>query len=490
MATREASPSSPSGSFDALPRRRPRPAESSLKADPRSEGVLLLASSPAEGKTAAQWLSRRGLSVDVASRLREAELSGYGLVIVDVELLSAEWSRQLARLKRVAPETEFILTARAGEGSVEAAVSAMREGAYDYLVKPLDPNRLPVLAHKALEKRRLSEENRSLRQRLSLKDEYGHVIGKSRLITDVYEIVDQVAGTSATALLTGESGTGKELVAKAIHQRSSRRDHPFVSINCGALPEGLLESELFGFERGAFTGASDPKPGRFELADGGTLFLDEVAEMSPKTQVEFLRVLQEREFRRLGGDELIQVDVRIIAATNKDLPKEVEAGRFRQDLYYRLAVVPIHLPSLRERREDIPLLTDTFLQEFARASEKAEKRISRDAMEILCHYDWPGNIRELRNVIERLTVTVPPGTIRSEHIPREMVDGDGAARQIFIRLGTPLRKVEEIVIRRTLEELTDHRQRAASILGISPRALHYKIARYGVPRKRSLGPPS
>ena len=214
-------------------------------------------------------------------------------------------------------------------------------------------------------------------------------------------------------------------------------------------------------------------------------FLDEVGEMSAKTQVEFLRVLQEREFRRLGGSKLIRVDVRIIAATNKDLLEEVQAGRFRQDLYYRLAVVPIRLPSLRERREDIPLLVDAFLKEFAGSSGKAPKRLSREAMEALSHYHWPGNIRELRNVIERLTVTVHASTIRAEHLPEELSDGQSSTRQIFIRLGTPLRKVEEIVIRRTLEELTDHRQKAASILGISPRALHYKLARYGVPRKRS-----
>jgi DNA-binding NtrC family response regulator len=451
-----------------------------------SERVLVLDSVAGERQTIAGWLSSRGLEVDVADRLAGPELARYGLVVLDVDLLQSDWSAQLSELKRSAPETEVILTTQAGEGSVEAAVSAIREGAYDYLVKPLDPNRLPVLAHKALERRRLSEENRSLRQRLSMKDEYGNVVGKSRSITEVYEVAGQVAGTAATALLTGESGTGKELVAKAIHKRSARRDRPFVSINCGALPEGLLESELFGFERGAFTGAFDSKPGKFELADGGTLFLDEVGEMSAKTQVEFLRVLQEREFRRVGGNKLIRVDVRIIAATNKDLLEEVHAGRFRQDLYYRLAVVPIHLPSLRERREDIPLLVDTFLREFAVAAGNAPKRVSRDAMQALSHYHWPGNIRELRNVIERLTVTVHASTIRREHLPDELTDdGKSSPRQIFIRLGTPLRKVEEIVIRRTLEELTDHRQKAASILGISPRALHYKIARYGVPKKRS-----
>ena len=382
----------------------------------RSERVLVLDAVPSERREISTWLADRGLTAAGAGRLQEEDLPGYGLAILSIELLEADWASQLFRLKKVAPETEIILT-QSGEGSVTTAVLAMRQGAYDYLVKPLDPTRLPVLAQKALERRRLSEENRSLRERLSLKDEYAKIVGKSRRITEVYEVAEQVANTSATTLLTGESGTGKELVAKAIHQRSGRRARPFVSINCGALPEGLLESELFGFERGAFTGAFDSKEGKIEMADSGTLFLDEVGEMSRKTQVEFLRVLQEREFRRLGGEKLIRVDVRIIAATNKDLLTEVDEGRFRQDLYYRLAVVPIHLPSLRERREDIPLLVGGFLNEFALANRKAVKRISRDAVELLVHYDWPGNIRELRNVIERLTVTIEGSTIRPQHLP-------------------------------------------------------------------------
>lgn len=451
------------------------------------ESVLVVDSSTAERRLIASWLSARGLEVSTASRLGSTPLRRYGLAVVGIELLESHWASELARLKREAPQTEILLTTPAGEGSVETAVQAIRAGAYDYLVKPLDPNRLPLLAMKALERRRLSEENRSLRERLSLKDEYGSVIGKSRAITEIYDIVDQVAGTSATILLTGESGTGKELVAKAIHARSPRRDRPFLSINCGALPEGLLESELFGFERGAFTGAVEGKPGKIELADSGTLFLDEVGEMSPKTQVDFLRVLQELEFRRLGGEKLVRVDVRIIAATNKDLKAEVNEGRFRQDLYYRLAVVPIHMPSLRERKEDIPLLVDGFLEEFARANRRAPKRVTARAMVQLVQYPWPGNIRELRNVIERITVTVNVATVRPEHLPVEIATGAmNATDGIMIRLGTPLDKVEEIVIRRTLEELTSHRQKAARILGISPRALHYKIARYGVSRKRSV----
>ncbi len=447
--------------------------------------VLVLDSDADQRQAIAGKLAARGLSVEAPERHEKAterlSKNVYGLVIVSLDRLGSEGTARLSELKHQAPETEIIVTASGG--SIDSAVNAVREGAYDYLLEPLDLERLPVLAERALEKRRMTQENRALRQRLSLKDEYGNVVGKSERITEIYEVVAQVAPTSATVLLTGESGTGKELVAKAIHRRSDRRDRSFVTINCGALPEGLLESELFGFERGAFAGAVESKPGKIELADRGTLLLDEVGEMSPKTQVEFLRVLQEREFRRLGGEKLIRVDVRIIAATNKDLSEEVKQNRFRQDLYYQLAVVPIHMPPLSARHEDIPLLVDTFLKEFAQMNRKRSKKISREAQEILMHYDWPGNIRELRNVIERMTVTVDSATIRPEHLPAEVVTSDGATRQIYIPLGTPLKKVEEIVIRKTMEELTDHRQKAAKILGMSPRALHYKIARYGMARK-------
>ncbi|MFQ5790223.1 MAG: sigma-54-dependent transcriptional regulator [Acidobacteriota bacterium] len=455
----------------------------------RGERILVLDPDASQRRAIAGALTSRGLAVVAPEHCGKAaeRLSGtsrtYGLLIVELNTLGDNWTAKLARLKQQVPETEVIVTAH--RGSIEAAVQAMREGAYDFLHKPLDLERLPVLVERALEKRRLAEENRSLRERLSIKDEYGNVVGKSARISEVYDVVGQVAATNATVLLTGESGTGKERVARALHKRSDRRERLFVSINCGALPEGLLESELFGFERGAFTGAVEGKAGKIELAHEGTLFLDEVGEMSPKTQVEFLRVLQEKEFRRLGGEEVIRVNVRIIAATNKDLLEEVNAGRFRQDLYYRLAVVPIHMPPLRERREDIPLLVDAFLKEFAQTNAKRVKKLTREAMELLMHYRWPGNIRELRNVIERMTVIVDAATICPEHLPPEVASSNGATRQIFIPLGTPLRKVEELVIRRTLEEVTDHRQKAAQILGISPRALHYKIARYGVARKRS-----
>jgi transcriptional regulator with PAS, ATPase and Fis domain len=296
----------------------------------------------------------------------------------------------------------------------------------------------------------------------------------------VYEVVDQVAGTDATVLLQGESGTGKELIARAIHHRSGRRDQPFVAINCGALPETLLESELFGYEKGAFTGAMAAKQGRIELAHGGTLFLDEVGEMSPKTQVDFIRVLQEKEFRRLGGTKLIRVDIRVIAASNRDLEARVRAGQFREDLYYRLNVVPIFLPPLRERREDIPLLAETFLDEFSQVHRRPQKRISREALRLLVSYDWPGNVRELRNVMERLIVTVQDDPIHPAHLPAGVQFKDTTSKAVTLPLGRPLREVELEVIRRTLQEITSHREKAAALLGISPRALHYKLKRYGL----------
>ena len=320
--------------------------------------VLVLDPDEAQRQAIAGRLTARGLSVEAPERHEKATerlaKNAYGLVIASLDRLGGAWAAKLTDLKQQAPETEVIVTA--SRGSIESAVDAIREGADDYLLEPLDLERLPVLVERALEKRRLAKENRALRQRLSLKDEYGNMVGKSERVTEVYEVVAQVAPTSATVLLTGESGTGKELVAKAIHKRSDRRDRSFITINCGALPEGLLESELFGFERGAFAGAVESKPGKIELADRGTLLLDEVGEMSSKTQVDFLRVLQDGEFRRLGGEKPIRVDVRIIAASNKDLLDEVKESRFRQDLYYRLGVITLELPPLRERGDDAALI--------------------------------------------------------------------------------------------------------------------------------------
>jgi len=402
----------------------------------------------------------------------------FNVVITDLKMQPRNGIEVLEDIRRRNPESEVvIMTAYA---TVETAVEAIKKGAYDYVTKPVDPERLKRVIEQILERQSLREENVALRRRLSLKDQYGRLIGASAPMRQIFRTIDGIATTPATVLISGESGTGKELVAKAIHERSPRGNRPFISINCGAIPETLLESELFGSDRGAFTGADRDRPGRIEMASGGTLFLDEVGEMSARTQVDFLRVLQERELRRLGGSRLINVDVRVIAATNKDLQDEIRQGRFREDLYYRLHVVPIHLPPLRERTSDIPLLVHAFSEEFCKAYEKTVKEYTAQSMDLLMKHPWPGNVRELRNVIERITLLVREDSIQPRHV--QSIIGGMQERQdeVTIRLGTPLRVAEETLIRQTLERVTSHRERAAKLLGISPRALHYKLRRYGI----------
>ncbi len=402
----------------------------------------------------------------------------FNVVITDLKMQPRNGIEVLEDIRRRNPESEVvIMTAYA---TVETAVEAIKKGAYDYVTKPVDPERLKRVIEQILERQSLREENVALRRRLSLKDQYGRLIGASAQMRQIFRTIDGIATTPATVLISGESCTGKELVAKAIHERSPRGNRPFISINCGAIPETLLESELFGSDRGAFTGADRDRPGRIEMASGGTLFLDEVGEMSARTQVDFLMVLQERELRRLGGSRLINVDVRVIAATNKDLQDEIRQGRFREDLYYRLHVVPIHLPPLRERTSDIPLLVHAFSEEFCKAYEKTVKEYTAQSMDLLMKHPWPGNVRELRNVIERITLLVREDTIQPRHV--QSIIGGMQERQdeVTIRLGTPLRVAEETLIRQTLERVTSHRERAAKLLGISPRALHYKLRRYGI----------
>jgi DNA-binding NtrC family response regulator len=428
----------------------------------------------------AKILEKSGYSV-VAVASGDAALgllqdTTFDLVVTDLKMVGVSGLEVLQAVKQLHPDSEVIvLTAY---GTIESAVNAMKIGAYDYVTKPLDPERLTHLVAKALEYKTLRQEVRQLREQAAVKSAFEHIVGRSLPMRAVYEKVRQVSPTMATVLITGESGTGKELVARAIHNCSPRKAGPFVVLNCGALPETLLESELFGHERGAFTGALTTKLGRIEQADGGTLFLDEVSEMSPKTQVDFLRVLQEREFRRVGGSKVITVDPRFIAATNKDLEEAVRAGKFREDLYYRLAVVPIVLPPLRERSEDIPLLATVFLREFYAQYGRPETRLSAAALQALREYAWPGNVRELRNLVERLVVTVQARVIRPVHLPSTILTGEHPERSVTMPLGIPLAVIEEQIIRRTLNELTSHRERAAKLLGISPRALHYKIRRY------------
>lgn len=406
--------------------------------------------------------------------LRQEE---FDVVISDLRMEGPSGVDLLRWLRETAPETEvIILTAY---GTVEGAVEAMKLGAYDYIAKPVDRKRLSLLIEKALEKRRLSAENRNLRRRLSIKEEFSNIIGTSPAIREVFKTISEVAPTNATVLITGESGTGKELVARAIHRRSPRRSQPFVTLNCGALPDTLMESELFGYEKGAFTGALTAKIGRIEAASRGTLFLDEVGDMSLKTQVDLLRVFQDKELRRLGGTSAISVDVRFIAATNRDLKEEIAAKRFREDLYYRLNVVPISMPPLRERKEDIPLLLESFLQEFCSIHRKPQKRPSEGTLELLVRYSWPGNIRELRNLVERLVLLSRKDIIEPNDLPAG-IRGENEQPEITIPLTQPLREVEKTVIRNVLARVTRNRTAAARILGISLRALHYKIKRFGL----------
>ncbi|MCP9473157.1 MAG: sigma-54 dependent transcriptional regulator [Nitrospira sp.] len=400
------------------------------------------------------------------------------LVITDVRMPGMDGIEFLRRLKDKWPSTEVVIMT--AFGSIDAAVEAMRLGAYDYLTKPVDRERFPMVVEKALERHALVSENKQLRDRLETRFRFDQLVGKSESMQRIYGLVEMVADSDVTVLLTGESGTGKEVVARAIHHKSPRADHPFVTVNCGALPDDLFESELFGYEKGAFTGAVATKIGRFELAHRGTLLLDEIGELSLKSQVDFLRVLETKEFRRLGGTKVVRVDARVIAATNRNLEEAVKQGEFREDLFYRLNVVPIKLPPLRERAEDIPLLIETFLPEFCAQHNRAPKAIAPEAMRLLRLYSWPGNIRQLRNLLERLVITVRESTIGPEHLPEEIQVSREDVRTMVVTLGTSLKEIEKEVIRRTLAEVTNHREKAAKLLGISLRALQYKIKEYGI----------
>ncbi|HEU4685052.1 MAG TPA: sigma-54 dependent transcriptional regulator [Nitrospira sp.] len=427
-------------------------------------------------------LEKKGYQVRGVGTAEEAmddlEVSTAHLVLTDLRMPGMGGIELLRRIKQEWPDIEVVVMT--AYGSIDTAVQAMRLGAYDYLTKPIDRERFPVVIEKALERRALVFENKQLKDRLETRTRFDQMVGDSEPMQRVYSLVEMVADSDVTVLLTGESGTGKELVARAIHHKSARADGPFVTLNCGALPENLFESELFGYEKGAFTGATGNKMGRFELADKGTLLLDEVGELSLKSQVDFLRVLETKEFRRLGGTKLIKVDTRIVAATNRNLEEAVKQGEFREDLYYRLNVVPVRLPPLRERADDIPLLIDRFLDEFSAQHHRASKEVSLEATRLLRLYAWPGNIRQLRNLMERLVVTVKDSVIRPEHLPEEIQASKEDIRTMVVALGSPLEQIEREVIERTLKEVTNHREKAAKLLGISLRSLQYKIKEYGI----------
>jgi len=373
--------------------------------------------------------------------------------------------------------TVIILTA---QGSVESAVEAMKGGAYDYLTKPIDPHRLRILLDKVVERLETLREVKVLRRQLREQGSFGRIVGNSPAIRRIYRTIEQAAPTAASVLIWGESGTGKELVAQTIHELSPRAQFPYVPLNCAAIPETLLESEIFGHEKGAFTGAIDRRLGCFELAHRGTLFLDEIAEMTPQTQAKLLRVLQERNFRRIGGRQEIAVDVRVIAATNVRPQDAVEKGKLREDLYYRLNVFPIEIPPLRDRREDIPLLVQAFLQEFNARNATSVRAVSQETLRLLEQHAWPGNVRELRNVIERATILAGGDFIEPEHLPSPLaarLAPTAAPPQASLAPGMTVDQAETELIRLTLAHTHNNKTRAAEILGISLKTLHNKLNR-------------
>ncbi|MGM0576669.1 MAG: sigma-54-dependent transcriptional regulator [Myxococcota bacterium] len=439
--------------------------------------LLVVDDDRANLESLARIFRREKLEVLTASDGKEAldllREQRVGVCLTDLMMPGMSGLDLLRAAKTISPETEFVLMT--AFGTVETAVEAMKEGAWDFVTKPFKKIQIVRAVRRALDQQNLLLENQLLRAQLQDSRKQRSIIGNSLSIRHTMEMVQQVAPSSATVLLTGESGTGKELFARAIHDESSRQGRPFIAVNCAALPETLLEAELFGHEKGAFTGASSTKKGRFELADGGTLFLDEIGEMSPQVQVKLLRALQEGEFERVGGTRTLHVDVRIVAATNTDLKAEVDEGRFREDLFYRLNVIHIGLPPLRDRKDDVPLLAHHFLKRYADKNDKAIQGITREAMDALVDWGWPGNVRELENAMERAVVLCRGETVGVEELPPQLRQGGAETRAMNIPVGTPLEAIEKLVIRETLNATRGDKELAAQLLGISTRTIYRKI---------------
>ena len=413
--------------------------------------------------------------------LKALQTEIFDLVITDVIMPKVDGIEVLRTIKEVSPETVVIvITAFA---TADTAVEAMKLGAYDYITKPFKVDEIKLIIQNALEKRHLRKENLSLRREIESRAGFENFIGRSQTMQNVFALIRQVADTKSTVLITGESGTGKELVAKAVHFNSQRKDKPFVTVNCGALPDTLLESELFGYLKGAFTGAVSNKQGLFEAANGGSIFLDEISATTPALQIKLLRVLQEREFMRVGGTTAIKVDVRIIAASNKDLLQEVSKGAFREDLYYRLNVILIHLPPLRDRKDDIPLLADFFLRKFA--SGKEPKKITSEAMKMLVNNHWAGNVREMENMIERSVIMATDDTIRIEHMPDDGKDFRSSTELVpseipenGIDLEALLENAEKILLNKALQKTGGVKTNAAKLLGLTFRSFRHRLRKY------------
>ena len=451
--------------------------------------ILVVDDHPASVEPVVEILEREGYEVLTASRGREAlsilNKENVDVVITDLKMPDLSGLELLEYVRDKHPYTQVILLT--AYGTVDSAVEAMSTGAVSYLQKPIKIDILRQTVKNALEKRILFLQNINLREQLDEKFGFANIIGTSKPMLDLFDKIKRVAPTNVIVLITGETGVGKDLIANAIHNHSRRRDKPYKTVNCATLYRELLESELFGHERGAFTGAIARRRGVFEQADGGMLFLDEVGEMGTETQVKFLRVLEGHEFTRVGGEEPIRADVRIIAATNKDLEEAVKNKEFRADLYHRLNRFPLHVPPLRERREDIPLLASAFIKEFSREHDSLVTRITAEAMEYLKNADWPGNVRELRNVIETAVILATTDTIGIKDLSPELQDSTPVSMPISDetvgRVGMTMEEIEKDAIRKTLDETDGNKTKAAQILKIGLRTLHRKLQSYSLSNK-------
>ncbi len=456
---------------------------SELPGQPGATVLVATSRDKVEERRLVDFLARQGYEIvsaaDGEAALNVIDSRHVDAVIADARTHRIDGFNLLAQARQRDPEICFILVSETAD--LDLATEAIRRGAYDFQVTPLDHDRLLAVLGRGISHQRLREKVTRLEGRLDRKYGFQNLIGNSSPMVAVFDMIHQIAPTRATVLIAGETGTGKELVATALHYNSPRRDEPFVKLNCAALAEGVIESELFGHEQGAFTSATRTRKGRFEIADGGTLFLDEITEITPPIQAKLLRVLQERQFERVGGSQTLRVDVRLIAATNRNLEAEVKSGRFREDLYYRLNVVTIELPPLRERREDIPLLVEAFIRELSGEHGKPIRGVTKGAMHALNRYHWPGNVRELKNAIEGMVLFAEPGQLLGvDDLPEFLLDSEGTdpGEVVPVRVGMTLEEAERRLIAATYRTSGGNKRRAAATLGIGLRTLYRKLKEY------------
>jgi DNA-binding NtrC family response regulator len=451
--------------------------------------ILVADDNPDVLKLIANILESNGYEVktvsDGASAIKELESNDYDMVLTDLMMPDVDGMQVLEHAILKIPKTICIILT--GHGTIKSSVEAIKKGAFDYITKPVSPSELLIFVEKALKFKNLEEENIRLKKELKGKYHYKNIVGTSKAIRKIYDLIEKVSDTDGTVLITGASGTGKELIARSIHYNSQRSDKPMVVINCGAIPESLLESELFGHEKGAFTGAYKKRIGRFEMANGGTVFLDEIGEMSPALQIKLLRVLQEQQFERVGATKTLHVDLRFIAATNKNLTTAINLEKFREDLYYRLNVIPIKVPSLKQRRSDIPLLIDFFLKKFQKGKREKITGFSQAAMDAILAYEWPGNVRELENVIKRLTILSEGPVVSFDDLPeniQDISDSHHPEKEVIIdnelNLNEAVQDYEKRIILEALEKANWVKSKAAKLLNINRTTLVAKIKKQNI----------